>query len=119
MDEAGTEQGQGPSAQAGLRVEVAYALPDEQVILEVSGEPGLTLEQAVEKSGLLQRFPQIDWPQADVGIFGKIAKRDTPLHEGDRVEIYRPLIADPKEMRKKRAAQGKAMRRGGGEVENA
>ncbi|MBF0255592.1 MAG: RnfH family protein [Gammaproteobacteria bacterium] len=99
-----------------MRVEVAYALADEQLILEVQAEPGLTLEAAVEKSGILQRFPQIDWATADVGLFGKLAKRTDLLQEGDRVEIYRPLIADPKEMRKKRAAEGKVMRRGGGEA---
>lgn len=101
---------------AKISVEVAYALPDEQAILEVQGEPGLTLEQAVEKSGILQRFSEIEWDKVDVGVFGKLAKRGDVLHDGDRVEIYRPLIADPKEMRKKRAAEGKVMRRGGGDA---
>lgn len=115
MDNAEMTQTALGQAEAKIRVEVAYALPDEQLILTVQGAPGMTLAQAVEQSGILQSFPRIDWPQVDVGLFGKISKPDALLQEGDRVEIYRPLIADPKEMRKKRAAEGKVMRRGGGE----
>ena len=100
-----------------LEVEVAYARPDTQLILSVVGNQGMTLEQAVEQSGILKRFPEIEWDKVKTGIFGKAAKKDAVLHQGDRVEIYRPLIADPKEMRKKRAAEGKKMRRGGGDVE--
>ena len=94
-----------------MRVEVAYAKPDEQVILEVDGPAGMTLRQAVEASGILRRFPEIDADKTKMGIFGKMAKPDAPLHSGDRVEIYRPLIADPKEQRKKRAAEGKALKK--------
>jgi len=90
-----------------ILVEVAYARPDEQVILTVEAEPGITVEQAVEQSGVLTQFPEIDQSKAKFGIFGKLAKKDAVLHEGDRVEIYRPLIAGPKEARKKRAAEGK------------
>jgi len=100
-----------------IQVEVAYAKPDEQVIMSVHGSKGMTLEQAVEQSGILEKYPEIDWEKADVGVFGKVAKRNAALNDGDRVEIYRPLIADPKEMRKKRAAEGKRMRRGGGDAE--
>jgi putative ubiquitin-RnfH superfamily antitoxin RatB of RatAB toxin-antitoxin module len=75
----------------------------------------LTAKQAIEVSGILERFPEIDLKINKIGIFGKVAKLDTLLTEGDRVEIYRPLIADPKEARKKRAAEGKVMRKGGGE----
>jgi len=95
-------------------VEVAYALPEEQVVIPLSVEGGTTLEQAIARSGVLEQFPDIDLGENKVGIFGKLAKRDTPLREGDRVEIYRPLIADPKEVRKQRAKQGKVMRRGAG-----
>lgn len=98
-----------------IDVEVAYAKADEQVVLRVHGQKGMTLQEAVQKSGLLGQFPEIDWATVDVGVYGKIAKKDAMLNDGDRVEIYRPLIADPKEMRKKRAAEGKVMRRGGGE----
>ncbi|HKJ08689.1 MAG TPA: RnfH family protein [Gammaproteobacteria bacterium] len=100
-----------------IQVEVAYARPDEQVILPVEVPEGTTLEQAVQQSGILERFPEIDFAQAKMGIFGKLNKRDYVLRPGDRVEIYRPLIADPKEIRKQRAAEGKRMKRGGGEIE--
>lgn len=95
-----------------IDVEVAYALPDEQLILAVSGEAGLTIGQAIERSGILARFPDIDLAVNKVGVFGKLAKLDTPLNPGDRVEIYRALIADPKEARKQRAAEGKVMKKG-------
>jgi len=95
-----------------MRVEVAYAKPDEQVLLSVEGAPGMTVQQALDASGILARFPEIK-PGKDnkVGIFGKLAKLDASLKPGDRVEIYRPLIADPKEQRKKRAAEGKALKK--------
>jgi putative ubiquitin-RnfH superfamily antitoxin RatB of RatAB toxin-antitoxin module len=96
-----------------IEVEVAYAKPDEQVILSVSGAPGMTLAQAVERSGILQRFPEIDLASNKLGIFGKLSKADAELQPGDRVEIYRPLIADPKEQRKKRAAEGKELKKRG------
>jgi len=95
-------------------VEVSYARPDEQVIVPLKIAPGTTLEQAVVQSGILDRFSEIDLAKNKLGVFGKLAKKDVPLKPGDRVEIYRPLIADPKEARKKRAAEGKQMRKGGG-----
>jgi hypothetical protein len=95
-----------------IRVEVAYGRLDEQVILELDAEPGITAQEAVERSGILQRFPEIDLSKNKIGIFGKAARLDVRLNQGDRVEIYRPLIADPKEQRKKRAAQGKEMKKG-------
>lgn len=100
-------------AEEAIQVEVAYAKPDEQVILAVQAMSGITLSQAVEKSGIMQRFPEIDLKTNKFGIFGKAAKADTPLRDGDRVEIYRPLIADPKEQRKKRAAEGKQLKKRG------
>ena len=99
-----------------FEVEVAYATADEQLILALQVSPGTTLLQAVERSGILDRFPEIDIGSARVGIFGKMAKQDVELTPGDRVEIYRPLIADPKEARKKRAAEGKQMKKGGGKA---
>jgi putative ubiquitin-RnfH superfamily antitoxin RatB of RatAB toxin-antitoxin module len=80
----------------------------------VEAESPLTVQQAIEDSGVLQRFPEIDLAKNKVGVFGKAAKLDALLQDGDRVEIYRPLIADPKEARKKRAAEGKKMKKGGG-----
>jgi uncharacterized protein len=99
-----------------MQVEVAYARPDEQVILGVSVKPGATLREALEASGILERFPEIDLQTNKVGIFGKLAKLDAGLRAGDRVEIYRPLIADPKEVRKQRASEGKRMKKGGGDA---
>lgn len=96
-------------------IEVAYAKPDEQVILTVNAEPGITVQQAVERSRITERFPEIDLDSAKFGVFGKAAKGDAQLQPGDRVEIYRPLIADPKEARKKRAAEGKQLKKGGGQ----
>ena len=93
--------------------EVAYGRMDEQALLKVESESALTVAQAIERSGILERFPEVDLEMNKIGIFGKATKLDSLLSEGDRVEIYRPLIADPKEARKKRAAEGKVMRKGG------
>ena len=95
-----------------MLVEVAYALEKKQTLLELEVSEGTTLEQAVELSGIIDIYPQIDLTKDKTGIFGKIAKLDAILREKDRVEIYRPLIADPKQVRKERAAKGKAMRSG-------
>jgi len=86
-----------------IGVEVAYARPDIQVIIPLQVEPGTTLIDAVKLSGILEQFPEIDLEQNRLGIFSKICKSDTVLREKDRVEIYRQLIADPKESRRKRA----------------
>ncbi|MDR2220937.1 MAG: RnfH family protein [Methylobacillus sp.] len=102
-----------------IHVEVAYALPAQQLILELKVPEGTTAEQAVQKSGVLAKFPEIDLAQNKLGIFGKLVKSDTVLREKDRVEIYRPLIADPKEVRRQRAAEGKAMKKGGGDAPSA
>ncbi len=95
-----------------IMVEVAYATADEQLIQALSVAPGTTLEQAIEQSGILQRFPEIDLKVNKVGIFAKLGKKTAEVKEGDRVEIYRPLIADPKEVRRKREAEGKKMKKG-------
>lgn len=92
--------------------EVAYALKDKQVILKVETEQELTALEAVKTSGVLDTFPELVPENLKLGIFGKVTKPDTVLQQGDRVEIYRPLIADPKEARKKRAAEGKSMKKG-------
>ena len=88
-----------------MRIEVAYAKPEEQVILSLEADSGITLEKAILLSGILQRFPEIDLVVNKVGIFGKVCKLDQVLRENDRVEIYRPLIADPKEARRQRAVK--------------
>ena len=91
-------------------VEVAYALPDKQSLVSLDVEEGTTIKEAIEASGVLDTYDQIDLTIDKVGIFSKFATLDTVLREKDRVEIYRPLIADPKKVRKERAARGKAMR---------
>ncbi len=102
-------------AEQAIQVEVAYARLDAQALLSVTGDLGMTVREAIDRSGIRQRFPEIDLAVHKVGIFGKLAKLDQPLVSGDRVEIYRPLIADPSAQRKKRAAAGKTMRKGGAE----
>jgi len=97
-----------------IPVEVAYALLEKQVILDLDVVPDATLEEVIRASGILDQFPEIDLATNKVGIFGKPGKLSDTLHVGDRVEIYRPLIADPKEVRKQRAAQGKVMKKGAG-----
>lgn len=96
-------------------VEVAYAKPDEQLILTVACASEITVQEAIERSGILNKFPEIDLAIHKVGVFGKIATLQARVHPGDRVEIYRPLIADPKEARKRRAAANKASQVGTGE----
>ncbi len=102
-----------------ILVEVAYALPKQQLIVELMVPKGTTAEQAVQLSGIQRKFPDIDLAQNKLGIFGKLIKADTVLRERDRVEIYRALIADPKEVRRQRAAEGKAMKKGGGDLATA
>lgn len=95
-------------------VEVAYAKPEEQALVRLNVKLGCTVAEAIELSKLCLRFPEIDLAVNKVGIFSKPCKLDKVLAEGDRVEIYRPLLADPKAIRKQRAAEGKVMKKGGG-----
>ncbi len=88
-----------------ISVEVAYALPDKQAILPVAVAEGTTALAAAQQSGITDKFEGIDLENAKLGIFGKVVSPGQVLQEGDRVEIYRPLIADPKEVRKARAAR--------------
>jgi uncharacterized protein len=89
-------------------VEVAYALPNEQLIIPISMPLETNAEAAIRASGILNKFPEIDLNTNQIGIFSKLIKLDTPLRNLDRVEIYRTLIADPKEVRKQRAEEEKA-----------
>jgi uncharacterized protein len=101
-----------------INVEVSYALPQRQELVRVNLPEGATAREAIEASGLLQKYPDIDLAGANkVGIYAKLAKADTVVRDRDRVEIYRPLIADPKAVRKKRADEGKVMKKGGGTEE--
>ncbi|WP_417596300.1 RnfH family protein [Oceanospirillum sp.] len=92
-----------------IRVEVVYALPNEQKIIELYVPEGTTVLQAAERSGLSQHYPEIDLATVSLGIFSKLVKapKEQVLRENDRVEIYRPLIADPKKVRANRAAKQK------------
>lgn len=95
-----------------ITVEVVYARPGEQVLEQLSVAANSTVDVVLQQSGILERFPEIDLNVNKVGIFGKATTLSSNVVEGDRIEIYRPLIADPKEARKKRAAEGKAMKKG-------
>ena len=86
-----------------IEVEVAYAHSEVQVIIPVEVPEGSTAEGAILASRVLERFRDIDLSKNKIGVFGKLAGLDTVLRAGDRVEIYRPLIADPKEARRQRA----------------
>lgn len=86
-----------------LEVEVVYALPDRQVMKRLQVTKGTTAENAIVQSGILEIFPEIDLARNHYGIFGKLIKKETVLHHRDRVEIYRPLIIDPKDARRRRA----------------
>lgn len=86
-----------------LSIEVAYALPDRQSLISLTVKPATTVEQAISQSGILNIYQDIDLSQNKVGIWNRTCKLQDALSEGDRIEIYRPLIADPKEIRKLRA----------------
>ncbi len=100
-----------------IHIEVVYALRDRQKVVAVQLASGATVRDAVERSGLPAEFPEIDLSVNKFGIWNKLAKLDAALRDKDRVEIYRPLIADPKEVRRQRAAEGKVMKKGGGDAE--
>lgn len=93
------------AARSGMSVEVAYAKPEVQVILPVMVESGTTVEDIIRLSGVLERFPEIDLAQVKVGIFSKPCGLYHTPRRNDRIEIYRPLIADPKQARCNRAAK--------------
>ncbi|ORM62925.1 RnfH family protein [Pantoea rodasii] len=86
-----------------INVEVVYALPDKQYLRAVTLEEGATVEQAIKASGLLTLRKEIDLASNKVGIFSRPVKLGDAVQDGDRVEIYRPLIADPKDLRRQRA----------------
>lgn len=86
-----------------LTVEVAYAQPDRQQIITVKLEQGTTIETAIDRSGIVELFPEIDLNKQKVGIFSKLKKLTDVVKDGDRIEIYRELIINPKEARRKRA----------------
>ena len=102
-----------------IAVEVCYPLPGKQEQVRVRLPAGSSLQQALESSGFLVKYPEIDIKKNKFGIWNKLSKPDAVLRDFDRVEIYRPLIADPKEVRKQRAAEGKVMKKGAGDTDAA
>jgi hypothetical protein len=90
-----------------VKVEVVHARPEKQVLLALDVAPGTTLGEAIEQSGIREAFPDLEVDPDRVGVFGRKAELGDVLQAGDRVEIYRPLLADPKEARRKRAARQK------------
>ncbi len=99
-----------------INIEVVYALPHEQTLLRLSVAAGATVAEAIQASGILHKYPEINLASNKLGIFGKLIKADAVLREKDRIEIFRPLLADPKEVRRRRAEEGKAMKKGGGDA---
>lgn len=94
-------------ADQSIKIEVAFALPDRQTLLEVSIVKGTTVKDAVVQSGIMQRYPEIDLEVNAVGIWNRTCKLTDVPREGDRIEVYRPLIADPKDVRRRRAEKAK------------
>ncbi len=94
-----------------IPVEVIYPLAAEQILYTLAVPDGTVVQGAIERSGVLQRYPELVLDDLSVGIFGKLTTLGTVLRAKDRVEIYRPLLADPKEVRKQRAAEGARARK--------
>ncbi len=90
-----------------LNIEVIYATPEQQKLIEMVVKPGTTIEQAITQSGVMTQYPEIDLARNKVGIFSQIKPLDYRLKNGDRIEIYRPLIADPKAKRREIAERNK------------
>ena len=99
-----------------IKIEMVYALPHEQTLLKLEVPANSTIADALRLSGLAEKYPEIDLEKGKFGLYGKLSKTDTVLREKDRIEIYRPLLADPKEVRRKRAEEGKVMKKGGGDI---
>jgi len=87
-----------------MKIGIAYALPQRQVWFDVEVPEGTTIQDAINRSGILKQFPGIDLEQQKVGIYGKLSKLDAVLNDGDRIEIYRPITCDPKTVPRKAKA---------------
>jgi putative ubiquitin-RnfH superfamily antitoxin RatB of RatAB toxin-antitoxin module len=96
-----------------IHVEVVYALPHEQRVLSLVVDQSMTVEKIIRQSGVLDIYPEIDLTKNKVGVFSRNVKLDMTVRDRDRIEIYRPLLADPKEIRRKRAEQAKSAGRSG------
>jgi len=104
-DQATTAQDS--TQQAFIQIEIIYALAHQQRLIRLNVAPNTSVEQAIEQSGILKDYPEINLQSNKVGIFSRVCQLSDGLHQGDRIEIYRPLIIDPKEARKKRAIKKK------------
>ena len=96
-----------PQSQQQIQIEVAYATPDKQQIIPLRVREGMTVEECIAQSNIVRYFPEINLDEQKVGIWSKAVKLDHVPRDGDRIEIYRPLIADPKAVRRRRADQAK------------
>ena len=112
LDSPDTANLLGMEQNTNMPVEVVYPLPHEQILYKLDLPAGATVRDAIVESGVLQRYSALVLGELHVGIFGKLSTLEAKLRAKDRVEIYRPLIADPKEVRKQRAAAGKQMTKG-------
>ncbi len=102
-----SEQKLAPTDPSQITVEVVFAKPEKQTLLEITVQHGASVEQAIVQSKILDHYPEIDLVKNKVGIWNRACKlTDTPK-DGDRIEIYRPLVADPKEIRRRRAEKAK------------
>ena len=91
-----------------MLVEVAYALENEAFLQSFEVAENISIKEVIQLSGVLEKYPEIDLTKNQIGIFAKTIKFDAKLRDKDRIEIYRPLIADPKEVRKRKALDKKA-----------
>ena len=91
-----------------MKIGIAYALPQRQIWIDIELPEGATVNDAIERSGVLKQFPEINLETQKVGIFGKATKLDVMLNDRDRVEIYRPITCDPKTVPRKAKAAGDA-----------
>ena len=97
------------TAQATIKIEVACALPNKQRIICLDVEPGCSARAAVEQSSIQKEFPDLDMANCQLGIFGLLVEDSQRLSSGDRVEVYRPLINNPRDSRRALAARGATM----------
>ena len=92
-----------------IRVEIVFAAPDTQSLLELELNAGTTVKRALELSGIYERFGNVDMTNMQVGIWGQLVGRDRIVENGDRIELYRPLEIDPREARRRLAESGRTM----------
>lgn len=92
-----------------MKIEIVFALPDRQELIALTVDPGTTVDQAIARSAIGDKFPDEDLSGYQAGIWGRVVGRDHRLQDGDRLEIYRPLLIDPRDARRRLAAGGGSM----------